>query len=177
VCRGAVSQAEAVGGVLLEDEKSVPLDDHALQSVLSRLDDAPAARPTASRGSFVTPEPLRSYIGGDLDGVKWTRLGGGICFKPVFRRGKSRAYLVRSKPGRDAGWHTHRGEEFTLCLTGGYTDETGQYARGDLQSTTPDVLHRPVTDDGEECIVLAVSDARLKFRNPLIGLIGLLSGF
>jgi putative transcriptional regulator len=176
-CRRAVSTAEAVGGVMLESEKPVPLDDDALQSVLSRLDAAPDAKPAASRGAFLAPEPLRAYLDSDLDRVKWTNLGGGIYFKPLFRRGQARTYLIRSKPGSSAGWHTHHGEELTLCLSGGYTDETGQYARGDLQSTTPEILHRPVADEGEDCIVLAMSSAGLRFRNPLTGLIARWFGF
>ena len=177
-CRRVVSGAEAVGGVVLEQEKTVPLDDGALQSVLSRLGDAPlSAKSAAAHRSFVVPEPLRSYLGGDLDAVKWTGLAGGIYFKPLFRRGKSRAYLIRSKPGCSAGWHTHHGDELTLCLAGGYTDETGQYARGDLQATTPDILHRPVADEGEDCIVLATSDARLKFSGLMTGLIARWFGF
>lgn len=177
-CRSAVAEAEAVGGIMLEQENTVPLSDGALSSVLSRLDDeASAPAPEVPQTTFIAPEPLRSYLGGDLDGMKWTNLAGGIYFKPLFRRGKSRAYLIRSKPGCSAGWHTHLGEELTLCLTGGYTDETGQYARGDLQTTTPDILHRPVADEGEDCIVLAMSDGRLKFRSRLTGLIARLFGF
>lgn len=177
VCRRAVAKMETVGGAMLDDEASVPLSDKALQSVLSRLDAAPTVRSTTSHGSFTAPEPLRSYIGGDLDHVKWTNLAGGLYFKPLLRRGKMRAYLIRSKPGSSAGWHTHHGEELTLCLTGGYTDETGEYARGDLQATTPDILHRPVADEGEDCIVLAMSDARLKFSSPITALIGRVFGF
>jgi putative transcriptional regulator len=176
-CRRAVASVEALGGAMLEGGKSTPLSDGAWQSVLSRLDAAPAAKLSVSRGSFAVPEPLRSYLGGDLDRVKWTKLAGGICFKPLLRRGDARAYLIRSKAGQGVGWHTHHGEELTLCLTGGYTDETGQYARGDLQSTTPDILHRPVADEGEDCIVLAMSDARLKFSNPIVALIGRWFGF
>jgi putative transcriptional regulator len=176
-CRRIVAKAEAAGGAMLEDESAAPLPDNALQSVLSRLDAAPIAKPATSGGAFVAPEPLRSYIGGDLDRVKWTNLAGGIYFKPLLRHGKARASLIRSRPGCSTGWHTHRGEELTLCLAGGYTDETGQYARGDLQATTPDILHRPVADEGEDCIVLAMSDARLKFSSPVVALIGRVFGF
>jgi putative transcriptional regulator len=176
-CRRTVAEAEAAGGAILEDDQPVLLSDGALQSVLSRLDAAPAAKPAAPLGAFTAPEPLRSYLGGDLDRIKWTNLAGGIYFKPLFQRGKSRTYLIRSKAGCGVGWHTHRGEELTLCLTGGYTDETGRYARGDLQSTTPDILHRPVADEGEDCIVLAMSDARLKFSSPIVALIGRWFGF
>jgi putative transcriptional regulator len=177
-CRRFVSELEAVGGVMLEGEKPASLDSNALQSVLSRLDVTPAAKSAAAlQRVFVAPEPLRSYISGDLDRVKWTDLFNGLFYKPLFRRGKSRVYLIRSKPGSGTGWHTHSGEELTLCLTGGYTDETGQYARGDLQTTTPDILHRPVADEGEDCIVLAVSDGRLKFSSFVVGLIGRWFGF
>ena len=176
-CRGTVARAETIGGVMLEDGTSAPLREGALQSVLSRLDTASVAKASAPRGSFAAPEPLRSYLGGDLDRVKWTNLAGGIYFKPLFRRGKARAYLIRSEPGRGVGWHTHHGEELTLCLSGGYTDETGSYARGDLQSATPEILHRPVADEGEDCIVLAMSNARLKFSSPLVALIGRWFGF
>lgn len=176
-CRHGVADAEALGGAMLEQETTVPLNDGAFKSVLSRLDETPAGKRTAASGSFAAPEPLRSYLDGDLDSVKWTNLAGGIYFKPLFRHGKARAYLIRSKPGCSAGWHTHNGEELTLCLTGGYTDEAGQYARGDLQTTTPDILHRPVADEGEDCIVLAMSAGRLKFRSRLTGLIARLFGF
>ncbi|HEY4124306.1 MAG TPA: ChrR family anti-sigma-E factor [Rhizomicrobium sp.] len=176
-CRRTVGQAEAAGGAMLEDNTPAPLRDGALQSALSRLDDRPVAKSVVPRGAFTAPEPLRSYLGGDLDRVKWTNLAGGIYFKPLCRRGESRVYLIRSKAGCGVGWHTHHGEELTLCLTGGYTDETGRYARGDLQSATPDILHRPVADEGEDCIVLAMSDARLKFSSPLVALIGHWFGF
>lgn len=176
-CRRTVAEAEAVGGAMLESEKPVPLDGGALQSILSRLDALPFTERPAERGVFVAPEPLRSYIGGDLDKVKWTDLFGGLYFKPLFRRGKSRVYLIRSKAGSGTGWHTHSGEELTLCLSGGYTDETGSYARGDVQTTAPDILHRPVADEGEDCIVLAVSDGPLKFSSFTVGLVARWFGF
>lgn len=176
-CRHTVAEAEAAGGAILEGDNLAPLSDGALQSVLSRLEAAPTAKSAPPIGAFTAPEPLRSYLGGDLHSVKWTNLAGGIYFKPLLRRGTSRSYLIRSKAGSGVGWHTHHGEELTLCLTGGYSDETGQYARGDLQSTTPDILHRPVADEGEDCIVLAMSDARLKFSSPMVALIGRWFGF
>jgi len=176
-CRSTVAKAEAAGGALLESGGSTPLSSGALKSVMSRLTEPERKAAPAFRAPSNVPEPLRSYIGDDLDAIRWTNIAGGISFKPLFKSGAARAQLIRSRPGAGVGLHTHAGEEFTLCLAGGYTDVTGQYARGDLQSTTPDVLHRPLADEGEDCIVLAVSDAPLVFQNWGIALIAKWFGF
>ncbi|MGN6148571.1 MAG: ChrR family anti-sigma-E factor [Rhizomicrobium sp.] len=176
-CRRAVALAEAAGGAMLESVETAVLAGDAFQAVMSRLDEpAPKPAPAPFAPSNV-PAPLRAYIGNDLEGVHWTKIAGGISFKPLFQRGASRVQLIRSRAGSGVGLHTHRGEEFTLCLAGGYTDVTGAYARGDWQSTTPDILHRPLADAGEDCIVLAVSEGSLRFSNPLIGMIGKWFGF
>ncbi len=176
-CRKGVGQAEAAGGALLETGTPAPLGADALQSVLSRLDE-PFAKPMfVARTPSNVPEPLRSYVGNDLERVGWTHIVGGISFRTILTHGSARAQLIRSRPGSGVGTHTHRSEELTLCLSGGYTDVTGQYARGYLQTTTPDVLHRPLADEGEDCIVLAMSDAPLLFRNWGVAMIAKWFGF
>ncbi|HEY1837397.1 MAG: ChrR family anti-sigma-E factor [Rhizomicrobium sp.] len=180
ICRDTVADAEAVGGALLVSGHPVALKSNALESVIARLDDTvplpkrPKPEPAPATGVV---EPLRSYIGGSFDDVRWNKITRGISFKPLFKSGNARVQLIRTKPGQGVGLHTHRGEEFTLIMTGGYTDVTGHYTRGDLHSATPDILHRPLADEGEDCIVLAVSDAPLKFHNPAVGLIGKIFGF
>jgi putative transcriptional regulator len=180
VCRRTVAKAESIGGAMLESGAPVPLDGDALDRVLSRLNEAaplPATlKPVSARAARV-PEPLRSYIGGGFDAVRWTKIDGGISFKPLMKVGRARVQLIRSKAGHSVGTHTHSGEEFTLILAGGYTDVTGSYAPGDLHSTTPEILHCPIADEGEDCIVLAVSDGPLKFQSFVVGLIGKWFGF
>jgi putative transcriptional regulator len=178
-CRKTVMAAESAGGVLLADIEPTAMSRGALDSVMARLDKTSLEKPKPSRSTstFTAPEPLRSYLNGDLDSVKWTTIVPGIYYKPLLRRGRMDARLIRSKPGHGVGVHTHRGEEFTLCLSGGYTDVTGTFARGDLQTADPMLEHRPMADDTEDCIVLAVSDAPLKFRNAAIGLLAKFFGF
>jgi putative transcriptional regulator len=179
-CRGKVAKMEALGGAILSDIAPDPVSDSALKAVMARLSlatvekQAPHAIPAAR---YAAPEPLRSYLGGDLGRVRWTKMAPGISYKPLFRRGRARAQLIRSRAGRGVGTHTHGGEEFTLVLTGGFTDTTGRYRRGDLQCTDPSVLHRPLADEGEDCIVLAVSDAPLKFQSRAVGVLGKIFGF
>jgi putative transcriptional regulator len=179
ICRRMVAQAEATGGTLLEDADAIPMSGGALHSVMARLDGPYAAAKAPALPSAVSaPEPLRSYIGGDLDFIGWTNIAAGISFKPLFRSNGKRVQLIRSRAGNGVGLHSHNGEEFTLCLAGGYTDNTGSYARGDFQFATPENLHRPIADAGkEDCIVLAMSAGSLRFSNPLVGLIGKWFGF
>lgn len=178
-CRDLVAAAEGAGGALLDDLSPLEISGGALQSVLGRLEDAVAvtAASPPTRNGFKAPEPLRSYLGRDLDGVDWISLSGGISYHPILKSGQSSAQLVRSTPGHGVSMHTHKGEEFSLVLTGGFTDPTGHYLRGDVQTGTPELTHHPITDEGEDCIVLAVNDAPLKFSNPLMTLLSKLHGF
>jgi putative transcriptional regulator len=180
VCRHTLAKVESIGGAMLESVTPVPLDGDALDSVLSRL-DVPTPLPSTLKpvaGSAArVPEPLRSYIGGGFDAVRWTKIDGGISFKPLMKIGRARVQLIRSRAGRSVGTHTHNGDEHTLILAGGYTDVTGSYAPGDLHSATPEIVHCPIADEGEDCIVLAVSEGPLKFRSFTVGLIGKWFGF
>ena len=178
MCRRTVASAEAAGGALLSGMTPAPLGNAALKNVLSRLDEqtkpfehAPPAK------AAIFPEPLRSYFGGDLERVKWISVTKGISVKPVFRHGATRVQLIRSLPGAGVGIHSHRGEELTLVLEGGFTDVTGHYLRGDLQTADPSLTHRPMTDEGGPCISLAVTGARLRFTSPLVGLLAKFYGF
>lgn len=182
-CRAKVAKMESLGGVVLDDLAPVAISDSALDTVLAKLESAPlerrAARVSANLGATpgLAPEPLRSYLKSDLDSVAWRNLSNGISFCDLFRRDAMSARLIRSLPGRGVGTHTHHGEELTLVLTGGYTDVTGHFRRGDLQTADGALEHRPIADPGEDCIVLAVCDAPLKFRSAAVGLIGKMFGF
>jgi putative transcriptional regulator len=177
MCRRTVASAEAAGGALLSEMAPAPLGNAALNNVMSRLDEQVKQGAVSAPKSVIFPEPLRSYLGGDLQNVKWVSITKGISMKPVFRHGATRVQLIRSLPGAGVGIHSHRGEELTLVLEGGFTDTTGHYLRGDLQTADPSLTHRPMADEGGPCISLAVTGARLRFTSPLVGLLAKFYGF
>jgi putative transcriptional regulator len=163
-CRIEAAQMETIGGSLLEDIAPQHLAAGALEATLGRLDEiAPYERPRRAPSRDGTPPVLRSYLDGDLRDVRWRRMGPHLSYAPLFRRGPVAARLLRGTPGAQSGTHSHRGIEFTLVLQGGYTDETGSYAPGDLQVMEAGQRHNPVADPGEDCINLAVTTGRLKF--------------
>jgi putative transcriptional regulator len=171
---------EQMGGALLASAAPAEMSASALSNAMAKLDDIAEDKPAQSSDPLppvIAPEPLRSYIHGDLDRVRWIPIGPGVSYRPLLKRKDARVQLIRTAPGAGVGTHTHGGEELTLVLTGGFTDVTGSYRRGDLQTTTPEIVHRPVTDADGYCVTLAMTDAPLKFMSPIVGVLGKLFGF
>jgi putative transcriptional regulator len=176
-CRASVQRAEAAGGSVLADMAPVSMSAKAYESVLSRL-DAPAREVVkAAHLQSNVPVPLQPYVGTDFDTLPWRRVAGGISHLPIKTKGGMKVRLIRAEPGSGVYKHTHKGEEWTLVLTGSYTDKTGHYAVGDMQSTTPEIVHRPTADAGPVCINLAVTDAPLVFRGLMPKLVAKFHGF
>jgi putative transcriptional regulator len=49
----------------------------------------------------------------------------------------------------------------TMVLAGGYTDESGSFARGDVENADSSVVHQPIADQGEPCICVTVTQGPL----------------
>jgi len=176
-CRRQSRELEALGGCLLQELAPVPMAGGALDAALIKLDrpfERTASRPVSRDG---TPSVLRSYIGGDLSEVRWRRIGPLLAYAPLFRRGGATVRLLRGVAGAETGAHRHAGLEYTLVLRGGFSDETGSYAPGDLQVMEGDMRHNPVADPGEDCINLAVTTGSLKFESLLQRIVAPLFGF
>jgi len=179
-CRGDVSILESVGGTLLRDMPPLAMADNALTATMARVDRSEIAKPkpqTSPDVSHPVPPPLRRFVGPDLDRVRWQRVVPGLSYRMLMRRGRSRVYLTKSAPGSGIGLHTHHGNELTLVLSGGFSDEMGSYGPGDIVLTNPEIHHTPIADDDGDCITLAMTDAPLKFRNVAAGLIARIFGF
>lgn len=177
-CRARLAAAEAVGGALLDRIESAPLPPAALQSVLARLDEpAPAADQPPPQAMEGLPQALAGYAAEAVARSGWRMLAPGIRQLALTTAGGAKARLLKLKPGTVLPEHGHRGTELTILLAGSYTDALGQFRRGDMAEHDESVVHRPVVDDGPECVALIVTEAPLKFRGwmarlaqPLIGI-------
>lgn len=127
------------------------------------------ARPAATG---VIPEPLRSYLGGDVDTLKWRALGRG-AYQIRIDTGDpaTQVRLLKIPAGRPVPEHTHEGRELTLVLSGSFRDGNDLFARGDLEEADGDLLHTPTATEDEDCICLAVTEAPLKFSSWIVRLI------
>ena len=164
-CRARLGAFESVGGAVLEQADEVPMAEDSLAATMARIrSGAPVATAPAPRASGIFPAPLRDYIGGDLEDVRWRSVGMGVRQAILPTSVEATARLLYIPAGAAVPDHGHRGTELTLVLHGAFVDETERFARGDIEVANEDLHHMPVADIGEDCICLAATDAPLRFR-------------
>ena len=165
-CRARAGAFDSVGGALLENGDAVSMPLSSLAACLARAKSGAAlANPEPiSRRSGILPGPVQSYVGGDLEAVKWRPVGMGVRQAILPTDGKATARLLYIPAGAAVPGHGHRGTELTLVLQGAFADETDRFAAGDIEIADEQVDHMPIADVGADCICLAATDAPLKFR-------------
>ena len=175
-CRARLGAFEAVGGAVLEEVPAVEMAAGSLAATMAAIrargTQGPrghaeqamqrrSARVQSSRSMF--PVPLRDYVGGDLDAVRWRSVGGGVrqAILPTSR--EARVRLLRIPAGASVPDHGHHGIELTQVLSGAFRDGEVVFGPGDVEVATEDTHHRPVAEPGEDCICLAATDTPLRF--------------
>lgn len=182
--RRKVSAYESVGGGLIEEERPAPLPSSCLEAVLRRI-DTPAAQEPIQEGHAREPRladvpaPFRGMIAACCSGDDgcWSRVAAGVEKMDLRVSGGaasgSALRLMRLGPAQSTPRHAHRGREITLVLEGGYTDEFGHFGRGDIEIILdPARPHTPVAD-AEGCLCLTLTEAPLRFSDPLARLMNL----
>lgn len=167
-CRGRLATAEAAGGELLDALDLAPLASDSWAAVRSRL-GTPEAPSYTQPDTAILPKPLRDYVGGDIDAIRWRMLGKGaaqVRLKTGDRETQVR--LLKIPAGKPVPEHSHSGRELTVVLTGAFHDGTTLFARGDLEEADSDIQHIPTATPDADCICLAVTDAPLRFRSWIV---------
>lgn len=162
--RAKLAGYEALGGCVLSDCETEAVADDALSRCLERLDEKPAVKPKTAPVCKVLPAPLTDYVGGDVNAIKWSRLGGGVRQSILRTSGSATARLLYIPAGQAVPDHGHNGMELTVVLQGAFSDETDRFARGDIEIATEDLDHQPIAEAGADCICLAATDAPLRFN-------------
>ena len=169
-CRAHSRSAEAIGGSLLESLEETPVSSGALALIMARIEreKVSSARSEAlvPASPMMLPEPLRRYVGGDLDQLKWRRLGPRAFHIPIkVSDAETQVRMLRFPGGMTVPAHGHGGRELTLILAGTLHDDSAIFARGDVEETDASIEHQPMAGPGEDCICLAVTDAPLRFKS------------
>ena len=166
--RSRYRRYEAFGGALLRGQEPARLAEGAWDRLLDRLEARRAeppgepADPSRRHDGPALPLPLRDYVPGPLDSLRWRNYGTAAEAEIPIRAPGYRTTLVRVRAGRAVPRHTHEGNELTVVLEGAFHDEAGHYRRGDLAIADRAVDHSPVADEDGDCLCLAVTDAPLR---------------
>lgn len=167
--------AREIGGVMLEAIEPAPVSAFAFDRLMARIEaveaESAAPPPAATAGRAILPEPLRSYVGGDVDAIRWKRLGVGAHHLPIRTAdGVTSVRLLKIPAGAPVPEHGHRGMEMTVVLAGTLCDGEEVFRRGEIEIADEHVEHQPLAGPGEDCICLAVTDAPLRFKSLVVRL-------
>ena len=172
-----IAAFEAVGGAMIGDIAGEPLGAGALDAVLEKIEAAPSDLPSGRETESlqvdeatreVLPSPLWPYVAGGLGALKWRRKGSHVEVAQLSRALQGfRGGLLRIKAGQPIPIHTHVGSEYTVLLSGSYTDDGERYGRGDFHLADASLEHKPVADPDRDCLCLAILDAPFKLTGPI----------
>ncbi|NIZ12810.1 ChrR family anti-sigma-E factor [Phaeobacter sp. HF9A] len=160
-CRAALGAHQAVGGAILEETPSVAVSPALKRDLLARLDAPFTPEPVFERKG-IFPGPVMEALRGRA--LRWKTLGMGVRQDILAADPSGSVRLLYIPPGQAVPDHGHNGLELTLVLQGSFSDETGRFGVGDVEIADEHLEHTPVADDGDPCICLAATDARLRFR-------------
>lgn len=173
--RETLHQFDHIGGAFLETAKGEPLSEEFWTRFSKALDEDGAA--DTGRTEHVSekrwmPAPLKQFLDASQITVNWKKSGPGVERARLLETDNERLYLLKARPGLKMPLHSHRGQEWTLILQGGYHVGDKGFVRGDLHGEDETCMHQPIIDDdGEACVSLVVDDGKLIFANPMLKLL------
>ena len=159
-CRATVNALEQFGGALLERANPAVLRAEALNSALSRIDEA-VPPVSARRMSLDYPDVLAPY-----DVGQWRWIGRGLYWRKaqVPSYDGTRVFMLKAAPGSSLPHHGHSGIEWTCILQGAFRHNLGRYGPGDFDEADNSVEHTPFVERGATCVCLVALQGNLELR-------------
>ncbi|MEP7029977.1 MAG: ChrR family anti-sigma-E factor [Pseudolabrys sp.] len=168
-CREFVAMLEEAGGQMLAEIEPVAMADGAAARAVGLLTDEVAERRMGQRHPAAMPvwQPEQNtLLGYELGPWRW--IAPGLHHRVVkVPAGDTRVFMLKAAPGLKIPNHSHTGTELTCVLSGAFIHEGGRYAAGDIDDADQDDGHRPVIDDGEECVCLVAMQGQLQLTGML----------
>ena len=76
--------------------------------------------------------PISKTVG-NLQELNWKSVYKGFKEFEIPMKDKDQIKLIKMDPGTSVPLHSHNGREYILVLDGSFSDENGEYIKGDLQ--------------------------------------------
>ncbi|MGL6261110.1 ChrR family anti-sigma-E factor [Vibrio sp. WXL210] len=179
-CKAQVAELEAASATAIFDQEATVQEDtevgqgiedsqsETLQAMLAditSLEIEVVAEPAEQRRdpikTVTTPNgkefTLPKGLGRHVDRIgAWRNYGGKIYSATVELDTYARINLLYINEDAQVPQHTHKGQETTVILHGGFSDEDGHYHAGDYLARDASHKHSPYTKVGEDCLCLTV---------------------
>lgn len=165
-CQDQTAALNALGGAMLEHVEPEHISPSALVTIMERLDKSPARERMQNDGygvEEIVPNVARHLSGGKGCGLKWRQVGRKIEEAKLFSATDgTKLSVLRLQPGFVVPMHSHDGHEYTLVLSGGYSDSGRHFGPGDFDARDGTHTHRPIVDHEDGCVCVVALDAPIR---------------
>jgi putative transcriptional regulator len=184
ICKAEVAKYESIGGFYLRNHEELKLTNSLWNKVLERVDGLDQddkstnyvdhkLKTSLSNDSIRIPSFLHHYIENN-DTNKWSSTINNVkYFNLKFKDDSYKGKMLEIPPGKSMPKHSHEGLEATMVFHGGYSDESGNYNKGDLVILSGDEEHSPVSSQKTGCLCLVIYSGSLKFKGILGSILNL----
>ena len=114
------------------------------------------------QNSKLTNNPLSRIIG-DLNNIDWKTVYKGFKEYKVPINDNDSVKLIKMDPGTSVPLHSHNGKEYILVLDGSFSDEYGEYNKGDMQINDQQIKHNPTAHNSNGCVCLSIAENDVVF--------------
>lgn len=185
-CRAAHQRNNAIGGRFVEEldsagENTNRVSAEVKNSLFAKLEGRKPAHqqaisansaPEKTPAAKAIPRVLSKLIPKGFSSLKWQIISTSARSTVLFKDESGvNVSLLKLLPGGQVARHGHLGDEYTIVLTGSFSDESGVYQPGDFLCRSKDDCHTPVATKDAECICLVVQEAPLQFTNGIFRLL------
>ena len=180
-CHSVTQNFELLGGEIIDSLDSIEISPDFITQTLAKLNDGAHNSTEESIAARIVdarlPKPLQRFLPNKLEQLPWSGFSKNIQqFDLALSDSHYTARFYKIKAGKELPQHTHKGNEYTLVMSGAFSDEAGAYHTGDFILADSNTHHQPKAHADCDCICFAVVDAPLKFTgfwgrmlNPFMG--------
>ena len=184
-CKAEVAKYENIGGNYLNNNDITNISDDLLDKILDEIDNTDQHSIENNYidhkiSSSLTNDPIRvpSFISDYLYSKKntntWNTAINNVRYTNLsFEDRNIKGSFLEIPAGKSMPRHGHEGDEATLVLHGGYSDERGSYHKGDLVIANDSEVHSPVASKQTGCLCLVVYSGSLRVKGLLGSLLNL----
>ena len=116
--------------------------------------------------------PLTNLIG-NIDKLQWKSIYKGFREFNLPLKDNDTIKLIKMDPGTSVPLHSHNGKEYILVIDGSFSDEYGEYKKGDMQINDQNIKHHPSASDSNGCVCLSITENDVVFFGKFASILNL----
>ena len=184
-CKAELEKYENLGGNYLNNNDTTDISVGLLEKTLDKIDKTDQVvedknftdhkiRSNLTEEKIRIPSFFTQYLDRKVDTILWNSTINNVRYTNLTFSDKNiTGKFLEIPPGKSMPKHGHEGEEATLVLHGGYSDERGHYHKGDLVIAKDSEVHSPVASKDTGCLCLVIYSGSIRFKGLLGSILNL----